>query len=264
MGRPGFLVVGAASLRAAATAFSRFGPVRIAEDLATARRDLAARDALGIVIDESEPTEVVLRFLAEARGGEPCRHALVVVSDAPDPELLNGAFEIGASVVHAPLRDGVVLAFARAVTSAIACASTDGAGLRATIDAHAWRWRLSPRETELLAHAVQGTSREQILAVMGVSENTLKTQIRALLRKADSNNLDELVGDVLRAALPVAAPVAAPAPIAIPLAPSTTGASDDATASSRPSSRSRIPARATPRAPSREPAVRARARSTRS
>lgn len=251
MARPGFLVVGGATLRAsAATAFSRFGPVRLADDVAHARGLLDARDVLGIVADLHEPVEDLLAFLAEARERDPRRHALVVVAEPPDPTLLNGAFEVGASIVHAPLRDGQVLAFARSVTSASAESADAGSGIRATVDAHAWRWRLSPRETELLAHAVHGTSREQILVVMGVSENTLKTQIRALLRKADYNHLDELVGDLLRACLPA------------PVAPSTPCAADEDPALARPSSRSRIPVRAT-RVASREPAGRVRARRTR-
>ena len=52
---------------------------------------------------------------------------------------------------------------------------------------------LTKRQAEILAHATDGVPRGHLAEVMGVSENTLKTQIKALLDKTRQSSLAELV-----------------------------------------------------------------------
>lgn len=54
-------------------------------------------------------------------------------------------------------------------------------------------WRLSPREIELLVLCGQGVARADLAEALRVSENTVKSQVRSLLRKSRANNLFELV-----------------------------------------------------------------------
>jgi DNA-binding NarL/FixJ family response regulator len=191
------VVCGESAQRMAAT-FSRFEPLSIARDLVEARALLAHASARGLVVEACWPASSVFGLVSFARELDPRIVAVVVAVEVPSAELVNGAFEVGCALVQAPFQPSHLVAFARML--AAARAPGDDA-LRRTVHDRARQWGLSPRETELLVHALNGTARETIPAVMGVSGNTLKTQIRALLRKADYNHLDELVADLLRASL---------------------------------------------------------------
>lgn len=200
MAERAFLVVGASRhLGGIADGLARFGRASQARDLteASARIFGGAAVAPSLVLDAALGWQHVTAFVDDVRARDP-RIPALVVCEGPVVPMLNEAFVAGISVVRAPLGQPELVAFARRV----ALATSDGSALLATVvEACARRWRLSPRETELLARAVDGTARDALVSSMGVSENTLKTQIRTLLRKADSNHLDELVGDVLREAL---------------------------------------------------------------
>ena len=60
---------------------------------------------------------------------------------------------------------------------------------------------LSPREAEILEAAVGGQTRAQMLKTAKISDNTLKSEVRVLMRKLSASNLQEAVIDVLRDAL---------------------------------------------------------------
>jgi DNA-binding CsgD family transcriptional regulator len=60
---------------------------------------------------------------------------------------------------------------------------------------------LTPREVQLLVFSLGDEPRERVRRRLGISENTLKTQIRSLLRKCAERNVDSLAKNVLRAAL---------------------------------------------------------------
>ncbi len=208
MSERAFLVVGASRhLVGIADGLARFGHASQARDLteasarlfgdaAAAHRGLVVR-APSLVLDAALGWPGLTQFVDDARALDP-RTPVLVVCDEPVVPMLNEAFVAGIALVRVPLGQPELVAFARRV----ALAPSDGSTLLATVvEACARRWRLSPRETELLARAVNGTARDALVSSMGVSENTLKTQIRTLLRKADSNHLDELVADVLREAL---------------------------------------------------------------
>ena len=54
-------------------------------------------------------------------------------------------------------------------------------------------FRLSQREAQILIYAVEGVPRRHIADVLGVSENTVKTQVRSLLEKLGKETLSEAV-----------------------------------------------------------------------
>ncbi len=69
------------------------------------------------------------------------------------------------------------------------------------IDEICRREELTPREVDLLVAAVAGVPRKTLSDELGVSENTLKTQVRGLLRKTDAGTLEELARNTLQLAL---------------------------------------------------------------
>jgi DNA-binding NarL/FixJ family response regulator len=60
---------------------------------------------------------------------------------------------------------------------------------------------LTPREVQLVSFCLGNETRARVRRRLGVSENTLKTQIRGLLRKCGERNVDALAKNLLRAAL---------------------------------------------------------------
>lgn len=60
---------------------------------------------------------------------------------------------------------------------------------------------LTCREVQLLTASLGGRTREDIRDWVGIGENTLKSQVRGLLRKTGFRNVDVLVNQVLRDAL---------------------------------------------------------------
>ena len=63
------------------------------------------------------------------------------------------------------------------------------------------RCSLSPREAEILHAAVGGLSRAQMCKTAKISDNTLKSEVRVLMKKLAATNLQEVVIGVLRDAL---------------------------------------------------------------
>ncbi len=60
---------------------------------------------------------------------------------------------------------------------------------------------LTAREVQLLSYCLGDEPRARVRRRLGISENTLKTQVRALLRKCGERNVDALAKNLLRAAL---------------------------------------------------------------
>ena len=69
---------------------------------------------------------------------------------------------------------------------------------------------LTAREVQLLGYSLGDEPRARVRRRLGITENTLKTQIRGLLRKCDERNLDALAKNVLRTALAVTNELVAP------------------------------------------------------
>lgn len=63
------------------------------------------------------------------------------------------------------------------------------------------RCKLTPREVQVLSFCLGNEPRTRVRRRLGISENTLKTQIKGLLRKCNERSVDALAKNVLRAAL---------------------------------------------------------------
>jgi len=74
------------------------------------------------------------------------------------------------------------------------------AGVEPRIAAMAARWRLTPRQREVLALVAQGMTNRTIAAQLGVSEGTVELHVSALFDRAGVENRASLIAQVLRAA----------------------------------------------------------------
>lgn len=150
----------------------------------------------GIVIDMALGHDAGMDALALARRLHPHVPAAVMATRF-DQATLNGAFVVGAGVMCKPIDAKTLAAF----TSRCVAVERLGPAPSALIGELARQHALSRREIELLVHVVSGDGRDETLRRMGISENTLKTHTRSLLRKMDASHLSELTIDILRAAL---------------------------------------------------------------
>ncbi len=70
-----------------------------------------------------------------------------------------------------------------------------------TLEVMAREHALTPKQIELVAYATTQVERMDLVAKLGVSNNTVKTRVRHLLRTLDEKSLDTLGKTVLRRAL---------------------------------------------------------------
>lgn len=119
----------------------------------------------------------------------------VLIARGPAPEVVNRAFALGAGVLCRPVPTGELARFAR---EAVGPPVRDGNPLEHAVVRWSTEFRLTRREAAILHEVLKGTSRDTLAQVFGVSENTIKTHVRALLRKVDALSLRELAADMLR------------------------------------------------------------------
>ena len=79
-------------------------------------------------------------------------------------------------------------------------ARVDDAAIGQRIEHLARQLKLTRRETELLTLSVDGLSRKELADALGVAENTVKAQIRSLLKKSGARSLATLAQKVIKGA----------------------------------------------------------------
>ena len=104
-----------------------------------------------------------------------------------DRDRVNRAHALQAEFLCKPPEAESVASFAR---RAIAYHWTRSRRVASILDAMASERQLTPRESELIAAAIAGMPRRLVAEELGVSENTVKVQIRLLLVKCGVSNLD--------------------------------------------------------------------------
>lgn len=97
-----------------------------------------------------------------------------------------------------PVRPEVLFAFIR-----MALGDQDEGRFRlvCVLEAYARRKGLSARQIELSVMAALGADRQHMIDVLSISPNTLKSEVRHLLRKCDASSLDDLGRALLRESL---------------------------------------------------------------
>jgi DNA-binding NarL/FixJ family response regulator len=149
------------------------------------------------------------------------RHAptlpILALVREPHPALVNTLQSRGIEIAALPLDVQRVTAF---VQRAFATSFLPDERVAGLIQGLAERAQLTPREVQIIAFCLGNEPRLRVRKRLGISENTLKTQIRGLLRKCNERNVDALAKNILRAALLVDRPHTTSIPIApwLPLA----------------------------------------------
>lgn len=199
--RPGFLVVEDDDLvaRWLVRAFSKFRPVQRAASVAEGRTRLAdpTLKLLALCTDINLPDGLGLDVLRTAKELHPRISALVLTANT-QPKIVNNSFLLGASFLTKPTTEESLETFAR---RALACEGVEDTRVLHVVEAVATEWSLSDREVELLGLAVADRPRDELADALGVTENTTKTQVKNLLRKSNTKNLDHLVRVILKRAL---------------------------------------------------------------
>lgn len=200
MSQPGFLLVTADEglFSALVPALQSFSVVRRARNHSEALSALRTKGRwAGVVLDLDHPERERGDFLGQLRELQPLVSVLAVTSRA-SVELVNRVHAFRAELVLKPVGSDNLLSFAR---RGLAHAYLPDERVAARIDALARERSLTVRECQLLIYTLGNDSRLQMLRRLGVSPNTLKTQVRALLRKCQAPCMDTLATMVLRDAL---------------------------------------------------------------
>lgn len=92
----------------------------------------------------------------------------------------------------------VVLGFVR---RALATAFLPDERVGNVVDDLATRAALTPRELQIVAYSLADEPRQLMRRRLGITENTFKSQVRALLRKCSEPSLDALTKNILRTAV---------------------------------------------------------------
>jgi DNA-binding NarL/FixJ family response regulator len=87
------------------------------------------------------------------------------------------------------------------IQRALAQERVDDAAIGQRIEHLARQLKLTRRETELLTLSVDGLSRKELAESLGVAENTVKAQIRSLLKKSGARSLATLAQKVIKGAV---------------------------------------------------------------
>jgi two-component system vancomycin resistance associated response regulator VraR len=116
---------------------------------------------------------------------------VLVLTGSNDPVVINRAHALRVEFVCKPFFEDNLVQFVQRALSGKAPPPKDK--VASTIAEIAAECRLSIRELELLKLAVEGIPRSHLAEVVGVSENTVKTQIRSLLDKCGQEALSGVV-----------------------------------------------------------------------
>lgn len=218
---PKFLVVEdhALVLRTLQTYLSRAGEVITAGTLAEGLAAFEAHtDLAGMLVDVNLPDGLGTDLIRTIRKRDPAL-PILMLTGSEQRSWANQAQALGAEFVFKPV---VAESLDRFAASAIAKASLGDDVVAAVVGTLVANHGLSPREVQVLTLALEGTPRIALRDELGVSDNTVKTTVRHLLRKTMADTLDDLVKYVLRTALQGRSPVNAKPPSEDSQAPKST------------------------------------------
>jgi len=116
---------------------------------------------------------------------------VLILTGSNDPATINRAHALRVEFVCKPFFSENLAQFVQRTLSGSQYGDREKlAGVIAEItESH----KLSHRESQILAFAAEGIPRSRLADVMGVSENTVKSQVRSLLDKVDKSALADAV-----------------------------------------------------------------------
>jgi len=75
----------------------------------------------------------------------------------------------------------------------VTVAAADGDPLEDRLERATAAWRLTPRQTEVLAHVVAGLANKEIASELSCADNTIELHVTRLLRKAGVTTRTQLI-----------------------------------------------------------------------
>jgi len=146
-------------------------------------------------ITDSQPRNLV--HIASIRSRAPALPLLVALTPA-DTAPINQLQAHDVEVVVMPVPEPNLVGF---VQRALASGFLPDDRVSRLVHHLATERGLTAREVQLLTFSLGNEPRERVRRRLGIGENTLKTQIRGLLRKCGERSVDGLAKNLLRAAL---------------------------------------------------------------
>jgi DNA-binding NarL/FixJ family response regulator len=116
---------------------------------------------------------------------------VLILTGSNDPETINRAHALRVEFVCKPFfHDNLEQFVQRTLTGS---QYGDREKLAVVVSEVTSEYKLSLREGQILAFAAEGIPRSRLADVMGISENTVKSQIRSLLEKLEKQALADVV-----------------------------------------------------------------------
>lgn len=176
----------------------RIRTARVATTLTDARSQLASRPRLtGMILEVDLPDGCGTGLLRELRTLYPMLPILVLTAKIT-PDIINRSHRYRAEFHAKPTRRIALVGFIR---RAVAFERIPDQRIAWLIEETVNRFGLSPRETDILAAAVAGTARKELCDQLGMTENSMKSLVKNVLRKLPHQSLDEIAREILRVAL---------------------------------------------------------------
>jgi DNA-binding NarL/FixJ family response regulator len=142
----------------------------------------------GALIDLQSPGIEVLSKMHELRTADPLVSVLVLAAH-PSAPLVNGLHALRAEVVMKPVPCDALDSF---VGRSLARGWLSDRHVATWIETQSRELGLTTREAQLMHYALGTESKQQVLSRLAISENTLKVQLRRLLRKTGTRTIDRL------------------------------------------------------------------------
>jgi DNA-binding NarL/FixJ family response regulator len=176
----------------------RHGAVRVVGSIEDAKAELepSRRAWLAFIVDIEGDGRVIQRLLKQMRRAAPQAPGLLMADEPPrSPE---GLAEVGFRFLPRSAPPAEARYF---LGHAMALAVTGDADVATAVEEIGRERSLTTKQMELTALATTALSRDTLVEGLGVSQNTVKTRIRQLLRIHQEDSMDTLGKTVLRLAL---------------------------------------------------------------
>jgi len=185
--------------RALARLLRAFGEVEVVRGASQARAALGRRRWGGMLVDVGLPDgdglELAREALEQRRAAE-----VLVLSGHVDRDRLRRAHALGVGYLVKPALEEDLRLFAHRARGVRLDAL-----VRAAVEEWRERYELTDAVADVLGLAAAGASRAELHELRGVSEETIKKQVRSLITATGDATLEAAVSRLLREAMPRAA-----------------------------------------------------------
>jgi DNA-binding NarL/FixJ family response regulator len=169
----------------------------VAATIADAKAMFGQEQFSAVILDENLPDGSGLSWLAELRE-QGWFGPVLMLTGKFARDVANRAQALDAQCVFKPAEpDNITLFIEHVVEREKAIAERLESAIKSLVDTH----KCTRRETDALRAACSGVPRADLHKILGVTENTAKTQVRSLLKRVKEKSIDDVVQRVLRQVL---------------------------------------------------------------